>query len=94
MRTLRALMVALISVVSLATLSVPPESRAAASPDQDALHEVLPGDDLRLIAGYYYGDARQWERIWKANRDQIRNPNRVERGTILRIPDAASPAES
>ena len=94
MRTLQALMVVLISVVSLATLSVPPESCAAASPDQDALHEVLPGDNLRLIAAYYYGDARQWERIWNANRDQLRNPSRVDRGTILRIPGAASPAES
>ncbi|MCK7503505.1 MAG: DEAD/DEAH box helicase family protein [Desulfobacterales bacterium] len=29
----------------------------------------LPGDCLHLIAGYYYGDTRLWERIWKANRD-------------------------
>ena len=96
MRTARALTVVLISMVSLVTLSTRLESSAAAvtSPAQDALHEVLPGDDLRLIAGYYYGDARQWERIWNANRDQIRNPNRIEQGSLLRIPDATVPTES
>jgi hypothetical protein len=96
MRTARALTVVLIFMVSLVTLSTRLESSAAAatSPSQDALHEVLPGDNLRLIAGYYYGDARQWERIWNANRDQVRNPNRIERGAFLRIPDATAPTES
>ncbi len=60
---------------------------------QDALHQVMPGDNLHLIAGYYYGDARQWERIWRANRDQVRNPNRIERGALLRVPDASAPEE-
>jgi hypothetical protein len=66
---------------------------AAPATAQDALHEVVAGDGLRSMAGYYYGDTRQWERIWNANRDQIRNPNRVERGRLLRIPDAKVPAE-
>ena len=96
MRTARALTVLLISMVSLVALSTRLESSAAAAtaPSQDALHEVLPGDDLRLIAGYYYGDTRQWERIWNANRDQVRNPNRIERGSLLRIPDTTVPTES
>jgi hypothetical protein len=60
---------------------------------QDALHEVEPGDNLHLIAGYYYGDARQWERIWRENREQVPNPNLLERGTLLRIPDVTIPSE-
>ena len=60
---------------------------------QDALHEVLPGDNLHLIAGYYYGDCRQWERIWKANRKPVRNPNLLTEGMILRIPDVTTPEE-
>ena len=60
---------------------------------QDALHEVLPGDNLHLIAGYYYGDCRQWERIWKANRKPVRNPNLLAEGMILRIPDVTIPEE-
>jgi LysM domain len=96
MRSARALSVVIIFMASLVSLSISLESFAAAaiSPAQDALHEVLPGDNLRMIAGYYYGDARQWERIWNANRDQIRNPNRIERGTLLRIPNATVPTES
>ena len=60
---------------------------------QDALHEVVSGDNLHLVAGYYYGDSRQWERIWQANRGQVPNPNRLEKGMVLRIPDVMSPAE-
>lgn len=59
----------------------------------DALHEVAPGDNLHLIAGYYYGDARQWERIWRSNRQQVSNPNVIERGTLLLVPAITVPEE-
>jgi len=96
MRTMRALAFILVPAISLAGILFCPNLSLAASAaaSQDALHEVLPGDDLRLIAGYYYGDARQWEHIWKANRAQIKNPNRIEQGSLLRIPDATSPTET
>jgi hypothetical protein len=82
---------ALVLLVSLSAFA--PDARAAESSPQDAMHQVIPGDDLHLIAGYYYGDARQWPRIWEANRDQVRNPNRIEKGQLLRIPDVTPPAE-
>ena len=66
---------------------------ATVSTTQEILHEVAPGDGLRLIAGYYYGDTRQWKRIWDANRDSVRNPNLLERGSYLRIPNPVGPAE-
>lgn len=100
MRTLRALLVVTVWLLGIGANLVSPNAphAAPAPPDAvhplDAIHEVIPGDDLHLIAGYYYGDARQWERIWRANRDQIPNPNRIERGTLLRIPDAVLPEES
>ena len=98
MRTLRAaLRAALVVLISVAgfvlSLSCPQALAAAPADPQDALHQVLPGDDLHLLAGYYYGDARQWERIWQANRDQVSNPNRIRRGALLRIPDVTPPAE-
>ncbi len=74
-------------------VAVPLWALAAVAAAQDALHEVQAGDDLHLIAGYYYGDARQWERIWQANREHIPNPNRIARGILLRIPDAVAPEE-
>ncbi len=96
MRTMRALAFILVPAISLAGILFCPNLSLAASAaaSQDALHEVLPGDDLRLIAGYYYGDARQWKHIWKTNRAQIKNPNRIEQGSLLRIPDATSPTET
>jgi len=94
MWTVRASLVGVVSLVGIVLIVLCPGApAAAAAPPQDALHEVMPGDDLRLIAGYYYGDTRQWERIWQANRDQVPNPNRIERGALLRIPDATVPAE-
>ena len=93
----RASLSVLASLLAIGAVVLAPQvADAAAEPAgvQDAIHQVMPGDDLHLIAGYYYGDARQWERIWGANRDQIRNPNVIERGGLLRIPDAAAPAQS
>ena len=94
MWTVRAWLVVLVSLLSIGANLVCPAVPKAALASQDALHEVMPGDDLHLIAGYYYGDARQWERIWQANRDQIPNPNRIGRGLLLRIPEVVSPDES
>ena len=80
-------------VVGVLALTPPPAATATAAVTGDLLHEVAPGDGLRLIAGYYYGDTRQWTRIWTANRDQLRNPNRLERGSLLVIPNAIAPTE-
>jgi hypothetical protein len=93
MWTARASLALLTSLLAIGAGVICPDLSIAAAPPgpQDALHQVMPGDDLHLIAGYYYGDARQWERIWQANKAQIRNPNLIERGALLRVPDAAAP---
>jgi hypothetical protein len=86
--------VAALAVVVCALLgAAAPASPAspAASPAFEALprevqHEVERGQDLHLIAGYYYGDARRWEQIWQSNRDVIKNPNRITPGMVLRVP--------
>jgi len=93
MRILRLLLVIGLGGMALSSLVLSPQRIHAAAEAQDVMHEVAAGDGLRAIAGYYYGDTRQWERIWKANRELIRNPNRIERGLLLRIPDARVPAE-
>ena len=94
MWTLRASLVVLVSLAGIVpSVSCSDALAAAPAAPQDILHQVLPGDDLRLIAGYYFGDTRQWELIWQANRDQVSNPNRIRRGALLRIPDVTPPAE-
>jgi len=82
------------AVVGLAAGTPALAAAAAASGPQDALHEVMTGDNLHLIAGYYYGDARMWERIWAANKAQVKNPNLLERGMLLLIPNASVPDTS
>ena len=83
------------ALLILGSVMLPPQPlRAAPAPaSPDVLHEVLAGDCLHLIAGYYYGDTRRWERIWKANPQLVRNPNVLVVGTYLLVPDAGSPAE-
>jgi hypothetical protein len=52
----------------------------------EALHQVKTEDNLHLIAAYYYGDARQWPRVYGVNRSLIgRNPSVIHRGQIFKI---------
>jgi nucleoid-associated protein YgaU len=48
-------------------------------------HQVRPGDTLRSIAQYYYGDAAQWEQIYDANRDKVERGLPRE-GVVMSIP--------
>jgi nucleoid-associated protein YgaU len=48
-------------------------------------HQIQKGDNLHLIAGYYYKDPRQWKRIFRVNRNVITNPNRISPGRTLKI---------
>ena len=52
---------------------------------QDVEHTIRSGDNLHLIAGYYYGNPREWKRVWKTNKESIARPNRLSPGKILRI---------
>lgn len=49
-------------------------------------HTVEAGDTLYGLARRFYGDGRQWRRIYQANLDVIKNEKRLEPGTQLIIP--------
>jgi nucleoid-associated protein YgaU len=53
-----------------------------------ATHTVKKGECLWYIAGYpeIYGNPLEWPKIYKANRDIIRNPDLIYSGQVLRIP--------
>jgi uncharacterized protein (DUF2235 family) len=59
---------------------------ANAAPGTFQLYRVERGDTLRALAKKFYGDAGQWDRLWKANLDKIENPDLIYIGQILRIP--------
>jgi hypothetical protein len=52
---------------------------------QSVEHTIRSGDNLHLIAGYYFGDPRQWRSVWKSNRKNLAGPGRLVPGKVLRI---------
>ena len=65
-----------------------PDQELAIPRDWPSSVEVKPGDNLWRIAGYWevYGDRLQWEKLYEANRDQLRDPNMLRVGQVLVIP--------
>jgi uncharacterized protein YidB (DUF937 family) len=61
-------------------------SESAAARAGTTIYTVVSGDTLSKIAKHYYGDANQWPRIFEANRDTLKNPDRIFPGQKLRIP--------
>jgi len=53
------------------------------------LYVVVSGDSLSKIAKHYYGDANAWKRIFEANQDILKDPNKIYPGQKLKIPPKA-----
>ena len=51
-------------------------------------YTVKAGDNLRKIAQRFYGDEMQWHKIRDANRAKLPNPDQIQVGMQLIIPDA------
>lgn len=59
---------------------------AVATAPPPAHYEVRPGETLGTIARATLGDALLWPALYRANRDQIRDPKRLYPGQKLAIP--------
>ena len=46
------------------------------------------GDTLSKISKQFYGDANSYMRIFDANKDQLKDPNTIKPGQVLKIPAA------
>ena len=51
-----------------------------------ASYTVQKGDTLSKISKQYYGDASLYNRIFDANRDQLKDPDKIFPGQVLKIP--------
>jgi nucleoid-associated protein YgaU len=51
------------------------------------VHEVAKGDTLSAIAKKYYGNASQYPKIFDANRDILDDPDKIQPGQRLKIPE-------
>jgi nucleoid-associated protein YgaU len=48
---------------------------------------VRKGDSLSKIAKVMYNDAKQWKKIFEANKTLIKNPDLIQPGQKLIIPE-------
>ena len=53
----------------------------------DQTYTVVAGDTLSKIAKAYYGDAAKYMKIFEANKDQLKDPDKISVGQKLKIPE-------
>ena len=70
----------------LAAFSKYGKKGAVSPPPTERTYTVVAGDTLWSISRKFYGDGKQWPRIWRANTDKIKDPNRIYVGQVFRIP--------
>jgi len=63
-------------------------SSTAPSGQGGRTYTIKKGDSLSKIAKQFYGDAKQWNKIFEANKDAIKNPDLIFPGQVIKIPDA------
>jgi nucleoid-associated protein YgaU len=59
---------------------------AVAGGTQTRSYTVKAGDTLSKIAKAHYGDANQYTKIFEANRDKLKDPDKISPGQVLVIP--------
>ena len=55
---------------------------------------IQPGNNLWRISRVLYGDGSKFTMLYEANKDQIRDPNRIYPGQVFKTPDVAASSES
>ena len=60
--------------------------QSGSSSTADRIYEVRSGDSLSKIAKQEYGNANEWRRIFEANKDVLKDPDKIYPGQKLRIP--------
>jgi nucleoid-associated protein YgaU len=49
-------------------------------------YTIQSGDSLSKIAKQFYGNANDWQRIYQANKDKIKDPDMIYPGQKIIIP--------
>lgn len=51
-------------------------------------YTVQPGDTLSKIAKQFLGNANAYMKVFEANKDKLSDPNKIQVGQVLKIPNA------
>ena len=60
--------------------------KGGSSSTATSIHVVVSGDSLSKIAKREYGSAMEWKRIFEANKDILKDPDKIYPGQELKIP--------
>jgi nucleoid-associated protein YgaU len=74
------------NVLGGSSSTAPAPESAAKAPAQNT-YTVVAGDSLSKIAKKFYGNANSWKKIYDANTDRIKNPDVIQPGWVLKIPE-------
>ncbi len=69
-------------------------SQAQSQSGAQTTYTVVKGDTLSAIAKRFYGNANQYMVIFEANRDQLKDPDKIQIGQVLKIPAKPAGKES
>ena len=58
----------------------------ASCPEACESYTVVSGDTLGKIAKHFYGNAGDYMKIFNANTDQLKNPDAIDVGQVLKVP--------
>ena len=62
------------------------QSGSSSTAGPERTYVVKSGDTLSKIAKQEYGNANSWNRIFEANRDILKDPDKIFPGQTLKIP--------
>jgi LysM repeat protein len=66
--------------------AAPSEAKGEVANTTSSTYTVQSGDTLSGISKRFYGDASQYMKIFNANKDQLKDPDKIQSGQKLVIP--------
>jgi nucleoid-associated protein YgaU len=70
----------------VADIKVMPKPGVEAPVSSMKTYTVKSGDTLSKISHEFLGDANEYMRIFEANKDQLKDPDKIQPGQVLKIP--------
>jgi nucleoid-associated protein YgaU len=70
----------------VADIKVVPKPGVSAPVSSMKTYTVKAGDTLSKISREFLGDANDYMRIFEANKDQLKDPDKIKPGQVLKIP--------